>query len=81
MKVQMRYASVKGKKVVHLILETLWMSNFSRQELALLYGVHSDTVTAWINGDQQPRDMERIRKIQQAEWWKLKSLMDDPYTN
>jgi DNA-binding transcriptional regulator YdaS (Cro superfamily) len=46
----LRFENRDNKTLSDLVLESLWMSNGSREMLALVYGVHPNQIDHWLSG-------------------------------
>lgn len=55
----LRYENRDNKTLTDLVLESLWMSNGSRELLAVVYGVSSATIDRWISGERPILDIYR----------------------
>jgi len=48
----LKYQNRDGKTMLDLVLESLWMSNGSRELLAVVYGVSCSLIDRWISGER-----------------------------
>lgn len=74
----LRYENRDNKTLTDLVLESLWMSNGSRELLAVVYGVHPNQVDHWLSGSREisPRYEYSIRTYHEDLRRKVKAIFD-----
>lgn len=79
-----KYQNYAGKSTTTLILEILWMGNYSRSQLADILGVNKDTLARWMTHGRRvfrPSSsmIPQIISLHRREFHALKDSMDGYY--
>ena len=74
----LRYENREIKTLSDLVLESLWMSNGSRELLAVVYGVHPNQIDHWMSGSREISDLYAysIRTYHEDLRLKMKAIFD-----
>jgi hypothetical protein len=69
------------KDHIDLIMETVWMGNLSRKEIALLYGVNVDAVNQWLCRAKYPNktSLYNIRRLHRHMYNRAKRILAQDY--